>query len=126
MRKLIFPSLFLCNLLLAGCSTSADNKANPMLDTQHQQQLTALIAGSEYLKENCQRSDIPAISVLTQTAISEAKKKHWPVSTAMADALPADARSIINRLNQDTAPIAQKCSYFNQSLATFIEAARQQ
>jgi general secretion pathway protein S len=97
-----------------------------MLETQHQQQLAALIAGSEYLKENCQRSDIPAISVLTQTAISEAKKKHWPVSTAMTDTLPADARKIINRLNQDTAPIAQKCSYFNQSLAAFIEASRQQ
>ncbi|WP_261421174.1 type II secretion system pilot lipoprotein GspS [Serratia quinivorans] len=126
MKKLIFPSLFLCNLLLAGCSTSAGNNANPMLENQHQQQLAALIAGSEYLKENCQRSDIPAISVLTQTAISEAKKKHWPVSTTMTDTLPADARKIINRLNQDTAPIAQKCSYFNQSLAAFIETSRQQ
>lgn len=95
-----------------------------MLDTQHQQQLAALIAGSQYLKENCQRSDIPSISTLTKTAISEAKNKNWSVDAAMVDALPIDARKIINRLNQDATPVAQKCVYFNQSLAAFIEASR--
>lgn len=126
MKRLILSSLILCNILVTGCSTSTGNNENPMLDTQHQQQLAALIAGSQYLKENCQRSDIPAISVLTKTAIAEAKKKKWSVNQRMTDALPDDARTIINRLNQDPAPVAQKCAYFNQSLATFIEASRRQ
>lgn len=115
-----------CNILLTGCTTSSQSNTDSLLDGQRQQQLAALIAGSEYLKENCQRSDIPAISVLTKTAISEAKKKEWPVNATLSDTLPTDARNIINRLNQDPAPTAQKCAYFNQSLATFIEASRRQ
>lgn len=126
MKKLILLSFISCNILLTGCSTSTGSNTDPLLDTQRQQQLAALIAGSEYLKENCQRSDIPAMSVLTKTAISEAKKKQWPVDEILSDTLPTEARNIINRLNQDPAPVAQKCAYFNQSLATFIEASRRQ
>jgi general secretion pathway protein S len=124
-KKLILPSIFLCNILITGCSTSSDNNDILKLNPQHQQQLAALIAGSEYLKENCQRSDIPTMEVLIETALSEAKKKKWSVNQTMVEALPIDARNIINRLNQDTTPVAQKCAYFNRSLATFIETARQ-
>ncbi|WP_283603902.1 type II secretion system pilot lipoprotein GspS [Serratia proteamaculans] len=126
MKKLILLSFVSCNILLTGCATSTQSNTDPTLNGQHQQQLAALIAGSEYLKENCQRSDIPAMSVLTKTAISEAKKKQWPVDESLSDTLPTEARNIINRLNQDPAPVAQKCAYFNQSLATFIEASRRQ
>lgn len=126
MKKLILLSFVSCNILLTGCATSTQSNTDPTLNGQHQQQLAALIAGSEYLKENCQRSDIPAMSVLTKTAISEAKKKQWPVDEILSDTLPTEARNIINRLNQDPAPVAQKCAYFNQSLATFIEASRRQ
>lgn len=126
MKKLIILSFVSCNILLTGCATSTQSNTDPTLNGQHQQQLAALIAGSEYLKENCQRSDIPAMSVLTKTAISEAKKKQWPVDETLSDTLPTEARNIINRLNQDPAPVAQKCAYFNQSLATFIEASRRQ
>lgn len=126
MKKLILLSFFSCNILLTGCTTSTQSNADPTLDGQRQQQLAALIAGSEYLKENCQRSDIPAMSVLTKTAISEAKKKQWPVDETLSDTLPTEARNIINRLNQDPTPVAQKCAYFNQSLVTFIEASRRQ
>ncbi|HCV64484.1 type II secretion system pilot lipoprotein GspS [Serratia proteamaculans] len=126
MKKLILLSFVSCNILLTGCATSTQSNTDPTLNGQHQQQLAALIAGSEYLKENCQRSDIPAMSVLTKTAISEAKKKQWPVDETLSDTLPTEARNIINRLNQDPAPVAQKCAYFNQSLATFIEASRRQ
>jgi len=125
-KKLILLSFVSCNILLTGCATSTQSNTDPTLNGQHQQQLAALIAGSEYLKENCQRSDIPAMSVLTKTAISEAKKKAWPVDETLSDTLPTEARNIINRLNQDPAPVAQKCAYFNQSLATFIEASRRQ
>jgi general secretion pathway protein S len=125
-KKLILLSFVSCNILLTGCATSTQSNTDPTLNGQHQQQLAALIAGSEYLKENCQRSDIPAMSVLTKTAISEAKKKQWPVDETLSDTLPTEARNIINRLNQDPAPVAQKCAYFNQSLATFIEASRRQ
>ncbi|WP_240780297.1 type II secretion system pilot lipoprotein GspS [Serratia proteamaculans] len=126
MKKLILLSFISCNILLTGCTTSPKSNTDPTLDGQHQQQLAALIAGSEYLKENCQRSDIPAISVLTKTAISEAKNRKWTINDALSDSLPTDARNIINRLNQDPAPVAQKCAYFNQSLATFIEDSRRQ
>ncbi|MBO1502431.1 MULTISPECIES: type II secretion system pilot lipoprotein GspS [Serratia] len=126
MKKLILLSFVSCNILLTGCATSTQSNTDPTLNGQHQQQLAALIAGSEYLKENCQRSDIPAMSVLTKTAISEAKKKQWPVDETLSDTLPTEARNIINRLNQDPTPVAQKCAYFNQSLATFIEASRRQ
>lgn len=125
-KKQFLLPFILCNTLLTGCSTTSDNNPTTKLDVEHQQQLAALIAGSQYLKENCQRNDIPAISALTKTAILEAKNKKWPVNETLSDALPLNAREIINKLNQDPTPVAQKCAYFNSSLAAFIEASRRQ
>lgn len=126
MRKYLLPLLLLNTALLTGCSLSTSDQGASLAQPQQVEQLATLVAASGFLRDNCQRSDVPEQSTLLKAALSQAKSKGWRVSGAAQQQLPAQAQSILADLNQDGTPLAEKCAYFNQQLAPFIELARRQ
>lgn len=126
MRKYIFLLLLLNAALLAGCSQSTSGQGASLAPPQQVEQLATLVAASGFLTDNCQRSDIPGEMKLVKAALLQAKSKGWVLSEATGQEVPTRARRILSDLNRDGAPLAEKCAYFNQHLAPFIELARRQ
>ncbi|MGF6190054.1 general secretion pathway protein S [Serratia sp. 509] len=125
MKKYILPLLLSTNLL-TGCSLSASGQNASLAQPQQVEQLATLVASSGFLRDHCQRSDVPAKAKLITAAYSQAKSKGWVLNGAAEQQLAARAKSILTDLNRDGTPLAEKCAYFNQQLAPFIELARRQ
>lgn len=119
-------SLLLSASLLTGCSLSTSGQDTPSAQPQQAEQLATLVASSGFLRDHCQRSDVPAEATLIVAAHSQAKSKGWVLNGIAEQQLAARAKSILTDLNQDGTPLAEKCAYFNQQLAPFIELARRQ
>lgn len=118
--------LLLSASLLTGCSLSTSGQDAPSSQPQQVEQLATLVASSGFLRDHCQRSDVPAEAKLNVAAHSQAKSKGWILNRIAEQQLAARAKSILTDLNQDGTPLAEKCAYFNQQLAPFIELARRQ
>ncbi|WP_261423178.1 type II secretion system pilot lipoprotein GspS [Serratia quinivorans] len=83
---------------------------------QQVKQLSALVAGSEYLKARCHRADIPVEGSLIQTALQLAETRGQRVDEAELQS------SSQERLQQllTSAPVEATCAQLNQSLSPFI------
>ena len=125
MKKYTLP-LLLGASLLTGCSLSTSEQEAPLAQPPQVEQLATLVASSGFLRDHCQRSDVPAERKLILAAHSQAKSKGWALNGAAEQQLAARANSILTDLDQDGSPLAEKCAYFNQQLASFIELARRQ
>ncbi|HGM5491610.1 TPA: type II secretion system pilot lipoprotein GspS [Serratia fonticola] len=125
MNKYMLPLLLGANLL-TGCSLSTSEQEASLAQPLQVDQLATLVASSEFVRDHCQRSDMPAEEKLIVAAYSQAKSKGWVLNGTAEQQLAARARSILTDLNQDGTPLAEKCAYFNQQLAPFIELARRQ
>lgn len=125
MKKYTLPLLLSANLL-TGCSLSISGHDATPAQSQQVDQLATLVASSGFLRGQCQRSDVPAEARLIVAAHSQAKSKGWVLNPAAKQQLAARAKNILTELNQDGTPLAEKCAYFNQQLAPFIELARRQ
>lgn len=119
-------SLLLGANLLTGCSLSTSEQEASLAQPPQVEQLATLVASSGFLRDHCQRSDVPAEAKLIAAAHSQARSKGWALNGAAEQQLTARAKSILTDLNQDGSPLAEKCAYFNQQLAPFIELARRQ
>jgi len=124
MKNSIIPFLLLNTILLVGCSHSTVNTTPSATPPQQVEQLATLIASGNFLRDNCQRSDIPTAPKLQQTALLQAQNKGWQLNSARQQEVQHRAERILSDLNQDGTPIAEKCAYFNQHLVAFIEQAR--
>lgn len=125
MKNYALPLLLAANLL-TGCSSSTSEFNVTPAQPQQVDQLATLVASSGFLRDHCQRSDLPAETKLTVAAHSQAQSKGWGLNEAAKQQLAARAKSILTDLNQDGTPLAEKCAYFNQQLVPFIELARRQ
>lgn len=127
MKKIVTFSLLINTLLLAGCSQPVPVKKTPTIDTTQQiEQLATLVASGNFLRESCQRSDIPDEPKLIKASFLQAKEKGWLLASFAEKDVVKQAGSLLLALKQDGTPLAEKCAYFNQHLALFIEQARRQ
>lgn len=126
MKKYIVPLMLINAFFLIGCSQSNSGQGASLAPPQQVEQLATLVASSDFLRDNCQRSDVPASMKLIAAALSQAKSKGWGLSGAAEQQIPTRAQRILADLNQDGTPLVEKCAYFNRHLAPFIELARRQ
>ncbi|WP_431223442.1 type II secretion system pilot lipoprotein GspS [Serratia sp. L9] len=126
MKKYRVPLMLINAFLLTGCSQSTSGQGAFLAQPQQVEQLATLVASSDFLRDNCQRSDIPASRKLITAALSQAKSKGWVLSRQAEQQIPTRAQRILADLAQDGTPRTEKCAYFNQHLAPFIELARRQ
>ncbi|QBC03381.1 type II secretion system pilot lipoprotein GspS [Enterobacter cloacae] len=106
--------------LLVGCQQRTNQTTSaPTTDTQLEQ-LSALLAGSHFLRENCARADIPGDAQLYSAAMKSAAGRGWDTRQAQYQQLPTRTQQRYELLQQDTTSLAEKCATLNRSTARFI------
>ena len=116
---LIFP---LCMVaLLSGCQQKPASTLSPAISSQAQlEQLSSVAAGTRYLKNKCNRSDLPADETIYRAAVNVGKARGW--GNIDVATLSQNSDRLYQQLLQDSTPEATQCSQFNRQLAPFIAA----
>lgn len=118
----------LSSLVLAGCQQSAPTAPKPVSnlapvpESAQMNQLASLIAASRYLRQQCNRGDLPDDATINQTALTLAKQKGWNINNNQA--LAQMSHTLYQGLLEDTTPKETQCMTFNRSLVPFIDAMR--
>ncbi|NIY46302.1 type II secretion system pilot lipoprotein GspS [Cedecea colo] len=120
MRQTIKPALVLLPLLLSGCQQSKQAETTPMMLDGQAQQIAALIAGTEYLKYQCGRSDLPTNGQIEQAAYAAAHQRGWQPPAGVA----ARSNMLYQQLLKDSTPQAAQCAEFQQLLQPFLTTLR--
>lgn len=110
---------------LSGCAYfSGDKDVSPHIRAGYLEQISTLVAGSEYLKTTCNQPDIPSTEQLVSTAVKEGHRMYQNAGEFSEEDVKARARLIQRGLENDNASVAEQCAYFEQSLEVFIQEAR--
>ena len=118
---IIFPLMAVA--LLSGCQQNRSTTLSPAVSGQAQlEQLASVAAGARYLKNKCNRSDLPADEAINRAAINVGKKRGW--ANIDDNLLSQRSAQLYQQLQQDSTPEATKCSQFNRQLAPFIDSLR--
>lgn len=73
---IIFPLMAVA--LLSGCQQNRQTTLSPAVSGEAQlEQLASVAAGARYLKNKCNRSDLPADDAINRAAINVGKKRGW-------------------------------------------------
>ncbi|STV79778.1 pullulanase-specific type II secretion system outer membrane lipoprotein [Klebsiella michiganensis] len=106
-----------------GCQQNRSTTLSPTVSGQAQlEQLASVAAGARYLKNKCNRSDLPADEAINRAAINVGKKRGW--ANIDDNLLSQRSAQLYQQLQQDSTPEATKCSQFNRQLAPFIDSLR--
>ena len=118
---IIFPLMAVA--LLSGCQQNRQTTLSPAVSGEAQlEQLASVAAGARYLKNKCNRSDLPADDAINRAAINVGKKRGW--ANIDDNLLSQRSAQLYQQLQQDSTPEATKCSQFNRQLAPFIDSLR--
>jgi general secretion pathway protein S len=108
--------------VLSGCQQNRSSTLSPAISSQAQlEQLSSVAAGARYLKNKCNRSDLPADETINRAAVNVGKARGWGILTIT---LSQRSDRLYQQLQQDSTPEATKCSQFNRQLAPFIDSLR--
>ncbi|MDK6954735.1 type II secretion system pilot lipoprotein GspS, partial [Klebsiella pneumoniae] len=86
------------------------------------EQLSSVAAGTRYLKNKCNRSDLPADETIYRAAVNVGKARGW--GNIDVATLSPNSDRLYQQLLQDSTPEATQCSQFNRQLAPFIASLR--
>ncbi|MBB1582248.1 MULTISPECIES: type II secretion system pilot lipoprotein GspS [Serratia] len=109
-------------LLLAGCQQRVP-KPVPPLQTQLNE-LSTMLAGGHFLRQNCQRTDIPDDVKLQRTAMRVAEHRGWNTQASGYQKLPALAQARYLAVLEDRQLLTDKCAALENRTANFIAAAK--
>ncbi|HEN3639753.1 TPA: type II secretion system pilot lipoprotein GspS [Yersinia enterocolitica] len=113
---------FVCIWLLTACQQRLNH---PQPDDGIQmQQLSALVAGSQYLKQDCNRSGIPEDKVLIETALYLAKNRGWSVGNNEYNQLNNKSHERYKALVQAESAHMQKCAQLEKLVSPFLDEAK--
>ncbi|WP_413676599.1 type II secretion system pilot lipoprotein GspS [Pantoea dispersa] len=104
--------------LLSGCQQRQSAKR---VTTEQVNQLAALIASAEWLRDRCQRSDIPLRPAVEEAAIKMAKQRGWQMSAVTQQDVNNAVEQRYLALSEDNVLINHKCAQLNQAAAPFIQ-----
>lgn len=110
-------------IVLAGCQQAAHQPQPPV--PMQIEKLATLLADGRFLRENCDRSDIPDDIKLQRTAMRLAQKHGWDThQAAYQQQLAAQTNTRYQALVADNTLLTEKCATVNSSAARFITAAQ--
>ena len=81
-----------------------------------------MAAGTRYLKNKCNRSDLPADETIYRAVVNVGKARGW--GNIDVATLSQNSDRLYQQLLQDSTPEATQCSQFNRQLAPFIASLR--
>lgn len=106
--------------MLSGCQTSELQKIVSPTPSTQVSQLAALMAGSQYLRDSCNRQHIASDSALYQQALRLAHKRGWNVQQEIYKTLPTLAEERKRQLLNDPTTNEVKCASLNTALSSFL------
>ncbi|CAI0736966.1 type II secretion system pilot lipoprotein GspS [Serratia quinivorans] len=109
-------------VFLAGCQQTT-HQPSPPLQAQLDK-LSAMLAGSHFLRQNCGRTDIPDDVKLQRTAMRVAEHRGWDTHAAGYQQLPALAQARYLAILEDRQLLTDKCAAMNNRTANFVAAAK--
>lgn len=115
----IFISGIFAAVLLAGCQQHA-RPAPVAADTQVMQ-LSSLVTAAAWLRDHCDRADIPQNDTLLQSALRQAKQRGWDTSHQAYQQINADISARYQALTADSVARKDKCAGLNQATAAFLK-----
>lgn len=113
----------LITLLLSGCQQAPRPASVPQ--ASQLAQLSSLISSASWLRQHCNRSDIPQDDVLASKALELAAQRGWHTGQAYRQQLARQVSGRLSALDADTPSEAEKCTSLNQSASAFIHFSRQ-
>ena len=109
--------------LLSGCQQNRSTTLSPAVSGQAQlEQLASVAVGARYLKNKCNRSDLPADETIYRAVVNVGKARGW--GNIDPATLSQNSDRLYQQLLQDSTPEATQCSQFNRQLAPFIASLR--
>ncbi|WP_343464774.1 type II secretion system pilot lipoprotein GspS [Pantoea sp.] len=114
----IKATVILCSLILSGCETPRHDV--PDSHTQRQQ-LAALIASANWLRDRCHRLDIPAQPKIIAHALAQAKEKGWEMKNIKPQKLQQDIQTRYQAISDDEMTTVNKCGALNRASAPFLQ-----
>lgn len=105
-------------IVLSGCQ---QNRQSPTFQPEQLNQLAALVAGSNWTRDYCQRSDIPDRQTLLRGAIHLAEKRGWNSKQIAPQTLNNTSHQRYDALTMDSQSTSQKCAALNVALAPFLQ-----
>ncbi|TQI80086.1 type II secretion system protein S [Serratia fonticola] len=121
LRKFFWLAVLL--MVVAGCQ-QVSHQPQPPVQAQLDKLATQL-AGGRFLRQNCDRSDIPDDVKLQRTAMRLAEKQGWDTHQASyQQQLAAQTHTRYQALVADKALLSEKCATVNNRTARFIAAAQ--
>ncbi|MCX8962489.1 secretion protein [Erwinia psidii] len=104
-------------VFLAGCQQKSASAPASSIQID---QLSSLVAGSKFLREQCSNNTIPGDAVLLSRAISLAEKKGWNTYAAEYQEINPKINDKMTMITRDSTSLPQKCQQLQLSLANFI------
>ena len=102
---ILFPLMAVA--LLSGCQQNRSTTLSPAVSGQAQlEQLASVAAGARYLKNKCNRSDLPADEAINRAAINVGKKRGW--ANIDDNLLSQRSAQLYQQLQQDSTPVIQR------------------
>jgi general secretion pathway protein S len=105
-------------IVLSGCQQKTPSRA---IQPEQLNQIAALVAGSHWTRDYCQRSDIPERQVLLRSAINQAEKRGWNIKHTATQTLTNIINQRYDALSMDSQSTSQKCVALNVALAPFLQ-----
>lgn len=110
-------------LALASCQNSERPVSVPA--ASQLAQLSSLVTSASWLRQHCNRSDIPEDGVLAKKALELAEQRGWSVNQDYRQRLTQEVSIRSSALSADSPALAEKCAALNPSAMRFIQFAQQ-
>ncbi len=119
--KNLSPLLLFPLLTLVSCQNQNSGKHATVPVASQLDQLSSLVASASWLRQHCDRNDIPADATLATKALALAKERGWPVDNSFRQQLAQQVSVRIGALDADRPSQSAKCAALNQAAVPFIQ-----
>lgn len=116
MNPVTLSAALLLPLLLSACQQTKRPEAAPVPPEAQANQISAVIAGTRYLKYQCGFRELPDDERIEGAARSEAHQRGWEPPQN----LNIQSLAFYQQLLQDSTPVAVQCEQFQQLLQPFL------
>lgn len=107
-------------LLLTGCQHSANQTEQPVKPgvispAEQVNQLAAMVAGGEYLRQQCKDKQVPEREALIVQVISLAQQRGWDTHNKAYQTLSSQSEALYQGLLSDETPSSTQCEFFKKN-----------
>lgn len=113
-------------LMLTGCQHSANQTEQPVKTSvispaEQVNQLAAMVAGGEYLRQQCKDTQVPEREALIVQVISLAQQRGWDTHNNAYQTLSSQSEALYQGLLSDVTPSSTQCEFFKKNSKPQIE-----